>query len=250
MSRSSPLAKANQMPRVIKHPDLRRSEILSQALALFLSRGYDNVSLNDIIADAGISKGVFYHYFLSKEALLAALADRFANQTLGQLHNVLNDRRLNPLERLNAFLAKGTRIKTELAPGAWAVFGALFRPENHGLYQRVVAASEVLFRPILTEIIAQGVKEHLFETADPEGVADLLQQLASNTYPFVTRFIDAGTEQEKQETLKAFHRRLRLNGVAIDRLLSLPDGTLYVPSLSAVKKLMIRLTNWKGGKDI
>jgi AcrR family transcriptional regulator len=232
------------MPRVIKHPDLRRSEILNQALALFLSRGYDNVSLNDIIADAGISKGVFYHYFLSKEALLAALADRFAHQTLAQLHDVLNDGKMNPLERLNAFLARGTRIKTELAPGAWAVFGALFRPENQGLYQRVVAASEVLFRPILTGIIDQGVKEYLFETADPEGVADLLQQLASNTYPFVTRFVEAGTEQEKQETLKALHRRLRLNGVAIDRLLGLPDGSLYVPSLPAVKKLMTRLTEY------
>ena len=154
---------------------------------------------------------------------------------------MLKDRTLNPLQRLNAFLAKGTRIKTELAPGAWAVFGALFRPENHGLYQRVVAASELLFRPILTDIISQGVKEHLFKTADPEGVADLVQQLASNTYSFVTRIIEARTEQEKQETLKAFHRRLRLNGVAIDRLLGLPDGTLYVPSLSEVKKLMIRI---------
>jgi hypothetical protein len=98
-----------------------------------------------------------------------------------------------------------------------------------------------LSRPILTDIISQGVKEHLFETADPEGVADLLQQLASNTYSFVTRIIRARTGQEKRETLKAFHRRLRLNGVAIDRLLGLPDGTLYVPSLSEVKKLMTRI---------
>ncbi|MBV8279934.1 MAG: TetR/AcrR family transcriptional regulator, partial [Verrucomicrobia bacterium] len=217
------------MPRVIKHPDLRRSEILNHSLALFLSRGYDNVSLNDIIADAGISKGVFYHYFLSKEALLAALADRFAHQTLAQLDDVLTDRTLNVLQRLNGFLARGTRIKTELAPGAWAVFGALFRPENQGLYRRVVAASETLFRPILTDIISQGVKEHLFKTDDPEGVADLLQQLASNTYSFVTRIAGAATGQEKQEALKAFHRRLRLNGVVIDRLLGLPDGTLYVP---------------------
>ena len=229
------------MPRVIKHPDLRRSEILSQALALFLSRGYDNVSLNDIIADAGISKGVFYHYFLSKEALLAALADQFAHQALADLDDVLNDRALNPLQRLNAFLTKGTRIKTELAPGAWAVFGALFRPENLGLYQRVVTASELLFRPILIDIITQGVKERLFDTDDPEGVADLLQQLASNTYSFVTRIIRARTGQERQEALKAFHRRLRLNGMAIDRLLGLSDGSLYVPSLSVVKKLMARL---------
>ena len=230
------------MPRVLKHPDLRRSEILNHSLALFLSRGYDNVSLNDIIADAGISKGVFYHYFLSKEALLVALTDRFAHQTLAQLDEVLTDRTLNPLQRLNAFLAKGTRIKTKLAPGAWAVFGALFRPENQGLYQRVIAASELLFKPILTDIISQGVKERLFDTDDPEGVADLLHQLASNTASFVTRIVGAATAQEKQEALKAFHKRLRLNGVTIDRLLGLPDGTLYVPSLYEVKNLMTRLT--------
>jgi hypothetical protein len=146
------------------------------------------------------------------------------------------------LQRLNAFLAKGTRIKTELAPGAWAVFGALFRPENQVLYQRVIAASELLFKPILADIIAQGVKERLFETDDPEGVADLLQQLASNTSAFVTRIVGAATGEEKQEALKAFHRRLRLNGVAIDRLLGLPDGTLFVPTLYVVKKLMSRLT--------
>jgi hypothetical protein len=145
------------------------------------------------------------------------------------------------LERLNAFLAKGTRIKTELAPGAWAVFGALFRPENQSLYQRFVAASELLFRPVLTEIITRGIKEHTFETADPEGVVDMLQQLASSTHQFVTRIIGATTQKDRQEVLKAFHRRLELHGIAIDRLLGLADGTLYVPSLQEVKKLMAKL---------
>lgn len=229
------------MPRVVKHPDLRRSEILDQALALFLARGYDHISLNDIIAQAGISKGVFYHYFLSKEALLAALADRFSRQMLVDLNDVLTNSELNPLERLNAFLAKGTRIKTELAPGAWAVFGALFRPENQLLYQRIIAASELRFRPVLTEIITQGVKEHIFETTDPEGVGDTLQQLAANTHPFVTRIIGAATQKERQEGLRSFHRRLLLNGIAIDRLLGLADGTLYVPSLLEIKKLMAKL---------
>jgi AcrR family transcriptional regulator len=229
------------MPRVIRHFDLRRSEILDQALGLFLAHGYDHISLNEIIARTGISKGVFYHYFLSKEALLAALADRFSRQMLADLHDVLTDPELNPLERLNAFLAKGTRIKTELAPGAWAVFGALFRPENQLLYQRILATSELLFRPALTGIITQGVKEHIFDTADPEGVGDLLQQLAANTHPFVTQMIAATTQREWRDVLKAFHRRLVLNGMAIDRLLGLADGTLYVPSLPAVKRLMAKL---------
>ena len=77
----------------------------------------------------------------------------------------------------------------------------------------------------------------------------LTQRTASNTYLFVTRIIGAATGHEKQEALKAFHRRLRLNGVAIDRLLGLPDGTLYVSSRYEVKKLITRLTEGTGLKS-
>ena len=45
------------MPRIIKHPELRREELLDHAQALFLTHGYDKASLNDVIAAAGISKG-------------------------------------------------------------------------------------------------------------------------------------------------------------------------------------------------
>lgn len=42
------------MPRVVKHPAIRRAELLDRAAGLFLRHGYDNVSLNDLIADAGV----------------------------------------------------------------------------------------------------------------------------------------------------------------------------------------------------
>ncbi len=54
------------MPRIVKHPEVRRAEILDCAQALFLARGYDQASLNDVIAEAGLSKGAFYHYFASR----------------------------------------------------------------------------------------------------------------------------------------------------------------------------------------
>ena len=56
--------------------------MLHRALRLFVQRGYDNVSLNDLIADAGVSKGAFYHWFPSKDALIAALAEHSANEQL------------------------------------------------------------------------------------------------------------------------------------------------------------------------
>ena len=66
--------------------------MLDKALALFLERGYENVSLNDLLATESTSKGAFYHYFPSKEAALfggdpdraADLRERVANGAPGK----------------------------------------------------------------------------------------------------------------------------------------------------------------------
>ncbi len=81
------------MPRVVKHPELRRTELLDLAMTLFLERGYERVSLNDLIATSGMSKGAFYHYFSSKEALVSALAARSADQAFEALRPVFEARR-------------------------------------------------------------------------------------------------------------------------------------------------------------
>lgn len=52
-----------------------RSKILSNALKLFATRGYDAVGTQEIVDAAGITKPTLYHYFGSKEGLLKALMD-------------------------------------------------------------------------------------------------------------------------------------------------------------------------------
>ncbi len=93
------------MPRVVKHPDIRRAELLDRAAELFLRRGYDNVSLNDLIADAGVSKGAFYHWFPSKDALVAALAERSAREAFAGVEDAVAGCGGDALARLNALLA-------------------------------------------------------------------------------------------------------------------------------------------------
>jgi TetR/AcrR family transcriptional regulator, cholesterol catabolism regulator len=99
------------MPRVIKHPDVRRAEILDRASALFVQRGYDNVSLNDLIADAGVSKGAFYQWFPSKDALITALAARAARQQFTAIEGAIAQCCGNALDRLNVLLQAGFDVK-------------------------------------------------------------------------------------------------------------------------------------------
>ena len=63
-----------------------KSKIVSAAWRLFYEQGYDNTTVDEIIAASGTSKGSFYHYFDGKDALLGSLADLFdeAYETLSE----------------------------------------------------------------------------------------------------------------------------------------------------------------------
>ena len=226
------------MPRIIKHPELRRGELLDCAQALFLARGYDNASLNDVIAEAGISKGAFYHYFPSKEALLEALAERFARRALAQVQDVLDDRSLDALGRLNTFLARSRQNKLETAATAWRLFEILFRPENVVLFHRINVAAGALFTPLLTTIVAQGVEEGAFDTFDPEGVADLMLQLGAATHGIVAQAIAASSDDRMNEAIRALERRIKLYEVALDRILGLPDGSVRLTEPGYARTVM------------
>ena len=56
--------------------------LLDRALELFSLRGYDAVSVQDVVDAAGVTKPTLYHYFSSKRGLLDALIDRESGQLL------------------------------------------------------------------------------------------------------------------------------------------------------------------------
>ena len=118
------------MPRVVKHPEARRSELLDCAQALFFERGYERATISDIIDKAGVSKGGFYHHFSSKEEMLEALAARLAEAAGAQVRDVLDDPGLDALTRLNSFLARARQMKVEDAPKLRATFDVVFKPEK------------------------------------------------------------------------------------------------------------------------
>src|SRR5580704_16287249 len=99
--------------RVLKAPAVRRAELLDCAQRLFLTRGYEQTTVNDVIAATGLSKGAFYHHFRSKEDLLEAIAGRFARQSLAFVDAVQADPSRNAVQRLNFMLAVGREWKLE-----------------------------------------------------------------------------------------------------------------------------------------
>jgi TetR/AcrR family transcriptional regulator, transcriptional repressor for nem operon len=63
-----------------KPAEQRRAELLAAGQALFLAKGIAGTSLDDITQRAGVSKGLFYLYFSSKEDLVLALREQFSRE--------------------------------------------------------------------------------------------------------------------------------------------------------------------------
>lgn len=70
----------------------RKAQVVAAATRRIASQGYVNTSVADVIDEAGISRGTFYLYFASREALFEEIVDRFVSEIEGVIEVVtLND---------------------------------------------------------------------------------------------------------------------------------------------------------------
>jgi AcrR family transcriptional regulator len=67
-------------PKQVRDADKTRAAILSASTKLFAEKGYIGASISDIAEIVGVSKSSIYHYFPSKDAILHALIDSFAQE--------------------------------------------------------------------------------------------------------------------------------------------------------------------------
>lgn len=84
--------------RVTKEPEMRKREIMLAAKRLFINKGYGNTSINDIVNEVKVAKGLFYYYYPKKESLLGDIGDEYVAdirngwfETKGTPQNLLTD---------------------------------------------------------------------------------------------------------------------------------------------------------------
>jgi AcrR family transcriptional regulator len=88
------------MVRISKTPEERKQEIIKVSQVLFLEKGYLQTKVSDIVKYIGVSQGIFYYYFPSKEAVVEEIIDLYMNIHLNEARSVLKKDDLSPLEKL------------------------------------------------------------------------------------------------------------------------------------------------------
>ncbi len=172
------------MTRIIKEPAVRRNEILAAAEKLVYTKGYEQMTIQDILDALQISKGAFYHYFDSKQALLEALIEHMIELVIPLLSPIVEDPRLSALEKLSRFFNTAARWKSARKEFLLNLFRVWYDDDNAIVRQKMFAATVKGAGPLLNAIIRQGVQEGVFNTPYPDfagEVALLLLQTGGDT---------------------------------------------------------------------
>lgn len=160
-----------------KYPEETVNLILDVAGRLFMEKGYEHTSIQDIIDNlGGLSKGAIYHHFKSKEEILDAVTDRIMEESNRKLAGTLDRRDLNGLEKLR------TLFKSSLCrPAQDEMFQVAPSFYNNPrllaslLYETMELTAPEFIQPIIEEGIADGsiVAEH------PKQLAELISFVAN-----------------------------------------------------------------------
>jgi|SRR5579859_2675885 len=156
---------------------VKRSAILETARELVESRGYEQMAIQDILDTLQISKGAFYHYFDSKQALLGALIDSLVEGAAQILSPIVHDPQRPALEKLQLFFVNLARWKGAHQPMVLALLAAWYTDDNAIVRQKMRSAGTRRLVPLLGLIIQQGCDEDSMTVTYPEQAAGVIVTL-------------------------------------------------------------------------
>jgi len=158
-------------------PRTTKDAIIETGARLMLEKGYNNTGLQEVLKEARVPKGSFYHYFASKEDFGLAIVDRYARESEDFLAFHLDNRDLPPLDRLRAFFEAAARRHDEQACWGGCLlgnFGQELSDQNQDFRERVASALDdwrVRFAACLEEAVERG---ELRGDVDPDDLADFV----------------------------------------------------------------------------
>lgn len=160
-----------------KHPEETVRSILDVSFRLFMEKGYEHTSIQDILDQlGGLSKGAIYHHFKSKEDILVAVADKMMSESNRRLAEIMNRIDLNGKEKLKTIFkaSLNRRVQEEMFTVAPDM-----RSNPKLLFSFLQETVEEAAPHYVLPIIRQGIEDGSIETDYPEELAELIMLVAN-----------------------------------------------------------------------
>jgi AcrR family transcriptional regulator len=193
-SERSMRAQTKTMPRT-KPPEVRRDDLMNAAEQLFLEQGITTTTIEQITLRAGVAKGTFYLYFTSKDDVLAALSERFAQQHLACIKTAVAQAPANDWKKTLATWARACATGyLDLIKLHDILFYGTRPSTREGLVDNIVIDH-------LVELLRAGVDAKAWSIDDPRFTAVFL-------FSGLHGVVDDAYSKEKQVNRKRLTQRL------------------------------------------
>jgi len=206
--------------RVVKEAAERRNEILDAAEELFVTKGYDKTSTNDILDKVKIARGTLYYHFKSKEDILNAMIDRINSSLIARAEAVAKDNNVPIVERI-VMTISSLRVNTDIGN---EIITLVHKPQNALMHQKMQKSLVEGVLPILTDLVNEGNKEGIFDVKYPKETTEML--ILYSTIAF---------DDDYDESPESSKKRIIAFLINTERLLGAKEGSL--------QKTMMKLFN-------
>ena len=158
-----------------KYPEVTVEKILDVAQRLFLEKGYDNTTIQDIVDGlGGLTKGAIYHHFKSKEEIIEALGDKlfFDNNPFV---TVQKQKSLNGLQKMREVIKLNyvDIDRTELGKQSIPLL------KNPRLLAELADTNRKLIAPLWLQLIQEGIEDGSIQTEYAKELSELLPLLTN-----------------------------------------------------------------------
>lgn len=190
------------------------------------------MTIQDVLDDLGTSKGAFYHYFDSKEALCEGLVEREVDVAEASLMHSTGDAELPALDKLREFFAamaqRGTQARDLwLATLPFWYDNAIFRQKMRSKVTDRIA-------PLLAQIVAQGVDEGVFTAPYPDVTGRMVMGILIDHDEAFIELLSA--RQTGGGDCRLAERTLAAYTDALERVLGAPGGSLVLLDVAQLRE--------------
>ena len=150
----------------------KQDQILDALQALLEDRKIQNISVSEIAQTAGIGKGSIYYYFPSKDSILDALVERNYEKPLETAKNLARQTGISPFTRM-AMIFQACRSSSS-AFRAQDDSNTSDAKEDAFIRQKYMKHLISEMKPVLTEIIRQGIEQGQIHFDHPAALAEIV----------------------------------------------------------------------------
>jgi AcrR family transcriptional regulator len=208
----------------------KRNEILNAVQRLIYSKGYERMTIGDILADLKISSGAFYHYFDSKPAVLDAYIERIDEESGKILLPVVNDSHLSAIEKLRGFFSALDTGRIALKADLVKLGRVWYNDDNAIVRQKVDEAVLQQRGALIARIVRQGVQEGVFTTPHPDQAGEVVMVLVQGMGDAHARLLLSLAQEPHFDRASSVKQILSTHAAymeAIERVLGAPANCLY-----------------------